>query len=283
MESITPFVDNFYAIFIEMTIYYFLPYSFAFLIFVIVTLVVYYIIWRTTYFTWALLKYTNSNNLTKTIKKVLIVTAHPDDECMFFGPLIITLIKERQMVYLLCLSNGNAEDKGLLRKKELFDSCKVLGIPAGNVFLSCNSMRPDGLKYMWDFNYTASPILHMVGTFDIDTLVTFDSGGVSGHANHISLFNVVYYLNECRQLPFNCRVLLLDSTGLLRKYWSVIDCFVSLIVSNNTFILSSSEHRTLVEAMKMHKTQYVWFRKLYMSFSRYSYVNTFSEQLPPKE
>lgn len=40
-------------------------------------------------------------------KRVLIVTAHPDDECMFFGPTIFRLCEQGAEVYLLCLSNGN--------------------------------------------------------------------------------------------------------------------------------------------------------------------------------
>lgn len=42
-----------------------------------------------------------------TAKRVLFVTSHPDDECMFFGPLLYTLAQNKQcQVYLLCLSNG---------------------------------------------------------------------------------------------------------------------------------------------------------------------------------
>jgi len=36
-------------------------------------------------------------------KKVLLVTAHPDDECMFFAPVIL---KYSNTTFLLCLSNG---------------------------------------------------------------------------------------------------------------------------------------------------------------------------------
>lgn len=40
-------------------------------------------------------------------RRVLIVTAHPDDECMFFGPTILSLAKRSNCtIYLLCLSNG---------------------------------------------------------------------------------------------------------------------------------------------------------------------------------
>ena len=38
-------------------------------------------------------------------KRILLVTAHPDDECMFFSPTLVHLSKTAQ-VHLLCLSSG---------------------------------------------------------------------------------------------------------------------------------------------------------------------------------
>lgn len=39
--------------------------------------------------------------------RVLVVIAHPDDECMFFGPTITTLVSlVKCRVHVLCLSNG---------------------------------------------------------------------------------------------------------------------------------------------------------------------------------
>lgn len=40
--------------------------------------------------------------------RALIVTAHPDDECMFFAPTIIRLVELNASVHLLCLSQGTA-------------------------------------------------------------------------------------------------------------------------------------------------------------------------------
>ena len=41
-------------------------------------------------------------------KRVLLVTSHPDDECMFFGPTILTLSqRDKCQTYVLCLSKGN--------------------------------------------------------------------------------------------------------------------------------------------------------------------------------
>ena len=39
------------------------------------------------------------------IESVLLLTAHPDDECMFFSPTIIQLSK-RAKIHVLCLSTG---------------------------------------------------------------------------------------------------------------------------------------------------------------------------------
>lgn len=38
--------------------------------------------------------------------RALLVTAHPDDECMFFAPTILKLVESQASVYLLCLSTG---------------------------------------------------------------------------------------------------------------------------------------------------------------------------------
>jgi len=73
--------------------------------------------------------------------KVLLVTAHPDDECMFFAPVIL---KYSNTIFLLCLSNGmckmdhileigllyvgNYYSQGKVREKEFYKSCAVLGV-----------------------------------------------------------------------------------------------------------------------------------------------------------
>jgi N-acetylglucosaminylphosphatidylinositol deacetylase len=43
----------------------------------------------------------------RTVKRVLFVTAHPDDECMFFGPVILKLAQKSDcQIFILCLSEG---------------------------------------------------------------------------------------------------------------------------------------------------------------------------------
>ena len=37
---------------------------------------------------------------------MLLVTAHPDDECMFFAPTVTSLVARGAELWLLCLSTG---------------------------------------------------------------------------------------------------------------------------------------------------------------------------------
>ena len=64
---------------------------------------------------------------------LLLLTAHPDDECMFFGPTILALTaaEVNHTVYSLCLSSGDADGLGDVRKKELGASLDVLGVDRG--------------------------------------------------------------------------------------------------------------------------------------------------------
>lgn len=73
-------------------------------VYAILCLIVYVLIFRR----WAAQWNRNATHLRfPQCKRVLIVTAHPDDESMFFGPTILSLTKRTDCtVYLLCLSNG---------------------------------------------------------------------------------------------------------------------------------------------------------------------------------
>lgn len=43
----------------------------------------------------------------KELKRALLVIAHPDDECMFFGPTLLALnANQDYRIFLLCLSKG---------------------------------------------------------------------------------------------------------------------------------------------------------------------------------
>ena len=70
------------------------------------------------------------------------MTAHPDDECMFFGPAILGLLKQGgstcNRLYVLCISDGNASQLGSTRRQELYESGRVLGIAKENIRILSN-------------------------------------------------------------------------------------------------------------------------------------------------
>ncbi|XP_067571603.1 N-acetylglucosaminyl-phosphatidylinositol de-N-acetylase isoform X6 [Pseudorca crassidens] len=120
--------------------------------------------------------------------RTLLVTAHPDDEAMFFAPTVLGLVRMRHQVSLLCFSAGNYYNQGETRKKELLQSCDVLGIPPSNVMIIDNRDFPDDPGVWWDTERVADVLLRHVEASRINLVVTFDAGGVSGHSNHVALY-----------------------------------------------------------------------------------------------
>ncbi|XP_048413301.1 N-acetylglucosaminyl-phosphatidylinositol de-N-acetylase isoform X3 [Stegostoma tigrinum] len=157
----------------------------------------------------------------------LLVTAHPDDECMFFAPALLWLTGRRLSVHLLCLSTGNFYKQGEIRKKELLQSCALLGIPSSRVTILDHKALPDNPELQWDPELVAKLILRHVQIHHIRMVLTFDRDGVSGHANHIAVYYAVRKLYSKKKLPNECQILVLQSVNILRKYISILDLPIS--------------------------------------------------------
>ncbi|KAF2367641.1 N-acetylglucosaminyl phosphatidylinositol deacetylase-related [Trinorchestia longiramus] len=216
-------------------------------------------------------------------RRVMFVIAHPDDECMFFGPSILHFTqKEKAMVYLVCMTDGSYQNRalGAKRQQELWASCKLLGIPEGHVTLYKCRHIPDDPSKTWPIVTTANIINNHLHTLNCDMVITFDSRGVSGHVNHRSLHAALVYLLNEKRLPKYCSAYTLDSVNMVRKYSSVLDIACSNLCSAHVLTADSQQFFTIRRAMKLHESQYVWFRKLYIIFSRYVVVNTLTQQKP---
>ncbi|XP_059403157.1 N-acetylglucosaminyl-phosphatidylinositol de-N-acetylase-like [Carassius carassius] len=284
--------------------------------------------------------------------RALFVTAHPDDECMFFAHIVLKLVESHAALYLLCLSTGNYNNQGL--KRELLDSCAVLGIPSNRwkqkasqhptqdqdaeqsqevvqnqkavqnqlvvqgpdavqnqpvvqgqdavqnqpvvqgqdavqnqpvvqgqdavqnqpVVQGQDAVQnqpvvqgqdtpsgqnlpfqdlavlwqielPDDPAVQWSTALISSLILKHIPNYSISVVLTFDGRGVSGHANHIAIYKTLRHL---------------ASAGRLQQVHVIAD--VSLL-----FLPQG--------AMLCHRSQLLWFRRFYILFSRYMFVNTF--------
>ncbi|XP_040543349.1 N-acetylglucosaminyl-phosphatidylinositol de-N-acetylase isoform X2 [Gallus gallus] len=170
---------------------------------------------------------------------------------------------------------GNYYNQGEIRKKELEQSCCLLGIPASSVTVVDHRDLPDNPSVQWDTQLLASFVLKHIEANNINLVVTFDAGGVSGHANHISLYTALRYLHSERKLPEGCCVLVLESVNLLRKYISILDVFLSCLLPRDAlFILTEEETEQARRAMQCHCSQLLWFRRIYMLFSRYVVINS---------
>lgn len=94
----------------------------------------------------------------------------------------------------------------------------------------------------WDTDLLSNKIAEHIERLEIDTILTFDSYGVSGHQNHVSIYLALFHLAYSKALPdceyeFNvptfcarltvnnldCRLYALDSVNILRKYVKFVD------------------------------------------------------------
>ncbi|KAE8310758.1 putative deacetylase LmbE-like domain-containing protein [Aspergillus transmontanensis] len=191
-------------------------------------------------------------------KRICLLIAHPDDEAMFFAPTVLALTKPElgNHLKILCLSSGDADGLGHIRKKELQKSAVHLGLRSeSDVLIIDDPTRfPDSMSATWSesdvSSLLASAFAPEMGdaqsgsrkrgaTGDkppvatIDVLLTFDRHGISNHPNHRSLYHgAVHFLRTLmKDKPgYTCPVSLytLTTTNILRKYIGVLDAPLSM-------------------------------------------------------
>ncbi|KAL8100796.1 uncharacterized protein LOC141686740 isoform X2 [Apium graveolens] len=210
-------------------------------------------------------------------KNVLLVIAHPDDESMFFTPTINYLTSVGHNIHILCMSTGNADGIGNIRKEELYQASAILKVPQHQVKILDHPKFQDGFGRVWDCDLLAEIVNEEINANAIDTIITFDRYGVSGHCNHRDLNRGVRrLLRGALQREIDAWELV--STNLWRKYSGPIDIWLSLLnalrCSDKLHCLLNGQPRRSYVAMAQHMSQWVWFRKLFVSFSSYTFVNT---------
>lgn len=271
----------------------------------------------------------------------VLVIAHPDDESMFFYPTLSTILNTSKtsssssnttQLYILCLSNGNYNDLGSIREKELYKAASdIIGIPQNNISIVNNpEQMPDHPNKSWETTVVADTIESFLNknctypqSISNVTLLTFDSGGVSKHPNHIDTWNGVRAILERRKFQqnkhqssssshddvnhlmqhnINLRAFQLQTIYFpLRKYFPPLDWMILLwnyffLHIVRTFLFLPKNESSFIttycfqplqvwKAMKSHASQFVWYRKLSVLWSRYTYVNTWTEIIvePPNK
>ncbi|KAB8228370.1 hypothetical protein ETB97_012794 [Aspergillus alliaceus] len=158
----------------------------------------------------------------RTAKNILLVTAHPDDETLFFSPSILYRSKDATVNRaLLAISSGNYEGIGDLRHSELQRSCAELGIKAERCVNLDHYELQDNPQRWWREDLIEELVAQHVKKWNIDLIITFDDGGISGHINHRAVSaGVSKYISKNAQGP---PAYALQTKFLLRKYAGLVD------------------------------------------------------------
>ncbi|CAH1435175.1 unnamed protein product [Lactuca virosa] len=221
-------------------------------------------------------------------KNVLLVIAHPDDESMFFSPTINQLTSRGHNVHILCMSTD-------VRKEELYRASAILKLPLQQVTALDHPDFQDGFGKVWNSNKLAKIVEKKIFAHAIDMvyqslfhnlqvatphhqsiwkIITFDNYGVSGHCNHRDVHQGVrrFILDTSKRY---IEAWELVSSNIVRKYSGPIDIWLSFwSVKGEMHCLVNEHPLRSYAAMSQHLSQWVWFRKLFVSFSSYTYVNT---------
>ena len=122
--------------------------------------------------------------------RMMVVTAHPDDEASSFGG-SLRLYRERGVeTCVVCLTAGQAathrggarndQELGAMRRKEFAAACEVLKVSRGIVL-----DYPDGQLHRLEMQRVVSDLTLRIREFRPQVLLTFDPGGsVTGHTDH---------------------------------------------------------------------------------------------------
>lgn len=198
----------------------------------------------------------------------LFVFAHPDDECMFFSPTIKTLCKKGD-VHFICLSLGF--EKKQERKQELMESALKFGIKQNKVHCVDSNELKDGKHFIWNPLVVCKEIEKIFLSIGIPKgIFTFDEKGVSSHPNHISVFKgTKLFVKKYKLNGFK-----LKTFSLFFKYNVLLKYF--FLKTKNNILQYSSEKNAAIKSMYCHKTQLYFYRKLFIRFSLYSFLNLFS-------
>ncbi|WZZ17855.1 hypothetical protein YC2023_110944 [Brassica napus] len=184
-------------------------------------------------------------------KNVLFVISHPDDESMFFSPTINYLTANAYNIHVLCLSTGNADGMGSIRKDDLRQACAVLRVPLQQLMIVDHPNLQDGFGQVWSHDLLEEIISEEVTSHDIHTIITFDNYGVSGHCNHRDVHRgVVKFLQTNSER--NIKAWQLVSLNIIRKYCGPIDIWLSILSAKRHGSLESFSFRFQAIHTRIH-------------------------------
>lgn len=206
-------------------------------------------------------------------KKLLIITAHPDDESFMAAGTINLNHGRGGRTVLICATAGEQGKHHLLkpltsiqlkklRKQELAQVSKFLNIHRLELLT-----LPDGhLKLPAHVKNLYEHSLKITKTEKPDFIVSFGPDGITGHLDHIAVAEVA------RQIAAKLQVKLLTFAlppkvipnahawlGVRRKS----DCYCEAITSGQPTVKIPIDSKIKLTALKMHKSQFSGHSPLY--------------------
>jgi len=144
--------------------------------------------------------------------------------------------------------------------------------------IQIGSELKDGPEVDWPAKVVSEVVEHYRELWKIDTVVTFDSLGVSGHPNHKQTHLGV--VCHARTLGKELSYFYLHTSPLHHKYasWLLAPYYYYSSSPTKARLFYNANADTVWEAMRAHSSQMVWFRKFYLQFSSYVYFNQLNEQ-----
>jgi N-acetylglucosamine malate deacetylase 2 len=115
--------------------------------------------------------------------RVGVICAHPDDEAFGLGAIISGMVDDGAQVELVCLTRGEGStlgagaDLAARRHVELHEAAEELGIARVTLF-----DHPDGSLSSVPLDQLVDEVTEALG--DVEVLLTFDHGGITGHPDH---------------------------------------------------------------------------------------------------
>ncbi|SCV00981.1 LAME_0G13256g1_1 [Lachancea meyersii CBS 8951] len=205
---------------------------------------------------------------------VNLIIAHPDDEVMFFAPVLLQLdsmLHYRVVFRVFSLTNGGADGLGGTRARELKDSLHLLMHRKHPSVEVLNFV--DGMDEEWDLLRTTRELESRV-TDSVPAFITFDDRGISNHINHISCYKTVQSLKSIYTRGLYYR--LLSKESVFQTYTAFVPALLHLYRPTESIVFVSSFKAYLLSFATMlnaHVSQMVWFRYGWWLFSYYVFAN----------
>jgi LmbE family N-acetylglucosaminyl deacetylase len=124
--------------------------------------------------------------LTRDVRRILAVVAHPDDESFGLGAVLDRFVSCGIDAAVLCFTTGEAStlrqldgDLATVRASELRAAATILGIEQVELL-----DYPDGHLDRTPVADLAAHVADQIGQWRPSHLLVFDEGGVTGHPDH---------------------------------------------------------------------------------------------------